>query len=159
MHCVLRQSGATDSFSREIPERIQTERFALIDRGDYPFSTCHVDNFVEAVQLALGGGAGGRAYLINDRELITFRQFIAALADIQGLSIDSLRSVPYQVAFALGWFMEIAASLRSEEGDPPLTRAIVRMIGREFTTSNGAELGYVGGTFRTEGLEQMASAP
>ncbi|MCV7228055.1 hypothetical protein [Mycolicibacterium komossense] len=111
------------------------------------------------MQLALGGGAGGRAYLINDRELITFRQFIAALADIQGLSIDSLRSVPYQVAFALGRFMEIAASLRSEEGDPPLTRAIVRMIGREFTTSNGADLGYVGGTFRTEGLEQMASAP
>lgn len=153
--------GPGNSFSREIPGRIKTRRFAFIDRGDYMFSTCHVDNLVEAAQRALGGGPGGRAYFVNDRELITFRQFIASLADIQGLSIDNLRSVPYHAAFALGWFMETVTSLGSGQTDPPLTRTMVRMIGREFTTSDRAaraELGYIGKTSRADGLNQMRSA-
>lgn len=153
--------GPGDSFSREIPGRIDTGQFAFINRGDYPFSTCHVDNVVEAVQLALVGGQSGRAYFVNDREPITFRQFIAALADVQGLSIDNLRSVPYPAAASLGWIMETFASLRRDQTDPPLTRTMVRMIGREFTTDDRAaraELGYVGQTLRADGLKQLRTA-
>lgn len=153
--------GPRDSFSREIPGRIETGQFAFINRGDYPFSTCHVDNVVEAVQLALGGGSGGRAYFVNDREPITFRQFIASLAEVQGLSIDKLRSVPYPAAVSLGWFMETIASLRPDKTDPPLSRTMVRMIGREFTTDDRAaraELGYVGQTLRADGLKQLRTA-
>lgn len=154
--------GPGDPFSRAIPGRIKTGRFAFIDRGDYPFSTCHVDNVVEAVQRALRTGPGGRAYFVNDREPVTFRQFIAALADIQGLSVDKLRSIPYRPAFILGWFMETVATLRTDQTlDPPLTRAMVRMIGREFTTNDGAartELGYLGQTSRADGLRHMKSS-
>ncbi|RUP26877.1 MAG: NAD(P)-dependent oxidoreductase [Mycolicibacterium sp.] len=154
--------GPGDSFSREIPGRIETGQFAFINRGDYPFSTCHVDNVVEAVQLALVGDPGGRAYFVNDREPITFRQFIAGLADAQDLSIDNLRSVPYYAAVSLGWIMERIAFLRPGQTDPPLTRTMVRMIGREFTTDDRAaraELGYVGRTSRAEGLKQLRTAP
>ncbi|WP_029106270.1 NAD-dependent epimerase/dehydratase family protein [Mycobacterium sp. URHD0025] len=153
--------GPGDSFSREIPGRIETGQFAFINRGDYPFSTCHVDNVVEAVQLALGGGPGGRAYFVNDREPISLRQFISSLADVQDLSIDKLRSIPYSAAVFLGWFMETIAPLRSNQTDPPLTRTMVRMIGREFTTDDRAaraELGYVGHTSRADGLKQMTTA-
>jgi nucleoside-diphosphate-sugar epimerase len=147
--------GPGDAFSRAIPEAIGSGRFAFINRGDYPFVTCHVDNVVEAVQCALERGAGERAYFIHDQETTTFRAFIAMLAELQGLSIDGVRSVPYRLAFTLGRLMEIGAAIRRSKNDPPLSRTMVRMIGRDFITDDSAarrELGYVGRVSRAEGL-------
>lgn len=147
--------GPGDAFGHAIPQAIGSGQFSFVNRGDYPFATCHVDNVVEAVQCALENGAGGRAYFINDREATTFRAFIAMLADRQGLSIDDIRSVPYPVAFTFARLMEFGAAIRRSPDDPPLTRTMVRMIGREFTTDDSAarrELGYVGKVSRAEGL-------
>ena len=153
--------GPGDAFGHAIPQAIGSGRFSFVDGGDYPFATCHVDNVVEAVQCALASGAGGRAYFINDREATTFREFIAMLANRQGLSIDDIRSVPYPLAFVLGRLMEVGAAIRRSPDDPPLTRTMVRMIGREFTTDDGAarrELGYVGRVSRAEGLATYGGA-
>lgn len=147
--------GPGDAFSRAIPDAIGSGQFAFIDRGDYPFVTCHVDNVVEAAQCALERGAGGATYFIHDPKTMTFRAFITMLADIQGLSIDGIRSVPYRLAFTLGRLMEIGATIRRSKSDPPLSRTMVRMIGREFTTNDGAarrELGYIGRVSRAEGM-------
>jgi hypothetical protein len=77
------------------------------------------------------------------------------LAELQGLSIDGVRSVPYRLAFTLGRLMEIGAAIRRSKNDPPLSRTMVRMIGRDFITDDSAarrELGYVGRVTRAEGL-------
>jgi len=68
----------------------------------------------------------------------TFREFIPGIAKLGGYLIDGLRSVPYRVAFTLGRLMEAFAALRTDKGDPPLTRPMVRLIGREFTTDDNA---------------------
>ena len=65
-------------------------------------STIHVDNVVEAVQCALERGTGGRPVLRQRPRSVTFRDFVAGLAEVDGLSIDGLRSVPYRIAFTLG---------------------------------------------------------
>ncbi|QNJ93466.1 NAD-dependent epimerase/dehydratase family protein [Mycolicibacterium fluoranthenivorans] len=151
--------GPGGPFSKQLPHAIESGQFAFIGRGEYPASTIHVDNVVEAVQCALARGTGGRPYFINDRDLVTFREFIAGLAKLEGHSIDGLRSVPYRVAFTFGRLMETFAALRTDKGDPPLTRTMVRLIGREFTTNDDAarrELGYVGTMTRAEGLARMA---
>lgn len=152
--------GPDGPFSKQLPGAIESGQFAFVARGEYPYSTIHVDNVVEAVQCALERGTGGRPYFINDRDPITFRKFVAGLAEVDGLSIDNLRSVPYRVAFTLARVMEVVARLRSsDDTDPPLTRTMIRMIGREFTTNDEAarrELGYVGATTRSEGLGRMA---
>lgn len=147
--------GPGDAFSRAIPEAIGSGQFSFINRGDYSFVTCHVDNVVEAVQCALECGPGGRAYFVHDQETMTFRAFIAMLAGRQSLSIDGIRSVPYRLAFTLGRLMEIGAAIRRSKSDPPLSRTLVRMIGREFVTDDSAarrELGYVGRVSRVKGL-------
>jgi nucleoside-diphosphate-sugar epimerase len=147
--------GPGDAFSRAIPQAIGSGQFSFIDRGDYSFVTCHVANVVEAVQCALDSGPGGRAYFVHDQETMTFRTFIAMLAGRQGLSIDAIRSVPYRLAFILGRLMEIGAAIRRSKNDPPLSRTLVRMIGREFVTDDSAarrELGYVGRVSHAEGL-------
>jgi nucleoside-diphosphate-sugar epimerase len=147
--------GPGDAFSRELPRVIKSGQFAFVDRGDYPFATCHVDNAIEAVRGALERGAGGRAYFVNDRETRTFREFIAMIASLRGLSIDRLRSMPYRLAFTIGRLLEVAAAITFKKSDPPLSRSMVRMIGREFTTSDAAarhEMGYVGRTSQADGL-------
>ncbi len=147
--------GPGDPFSRGLSDAIASGKFAFIERGDYPFAICHADNVIEAVQCALERGIGGHAYFIRDRETTTFRDFIAMLADLQGLSIGGLKSVPYWLAFAIGRLMEVGAAIKFSKDDPSLSRTMVRMIGREFTVSDAAarrDLGYLAGVSRAEGI-------
>ncbi|WP_428662977.1 NAD-dependent epimerase/dehydratase family protein [Reyranella sp.] len=147
--------GPGDAFSRNIPHAITSGQFAFIARGDYPYSTCHVDNVAEALICALDRGDGGRAYFVRDPDNTTFRAFVDGLAKLQGLSIDRLRSVSYGTAFFMGRMMELGARLRRSDQDPALTRTMVRLIGREFTIDDSAarrDLGYVGKVSRPEGL-------
>jgi len=139
--------GPGDMWSRELPKAIAAGQFRFIDRGDYAYSTCHVDNVIEAIGCALERGTGGRAYFVNDPETLTFRDFVRMLASLQGLSIDKLPSMPYGAAFFVGWILESVWAIARRAGDPPLSRSMVRMIGREFTTSDAAarrKLGYEG---------------
>ncbi len=65
------------------------------------------------------------------------------------------------LAFITGRFMEVFAALTFKKGDPPLSRSLVRMIGREFTVDDIAarrELGYVGGTSREAGRQMYLDA-
>jgi nucleoside-diphosphate-sugar epimerase len=147
--------GPGDMFSRELPGAIRSGQFAFIERGDYPYASIHVDNLVEAIGCAIASETGGRAYFVNDPETVTFRQFVDGLAKLQRLSTDKLRSMPYGLAFFLGRIMEMWAAIMRSDRDPPLSRTMVRLIGRAFTTNDSAarrELGYVGRVSRAQGL-------
>lgn len=146
--------GPGDMWSRELPGAIAAGRFGFIDRGDYAYSTCHVDNVIEAISCALERGTGGRAYFINDSETLAFRDFVRMVASLDNLSIDKLPTMPYGVAFFVGRVLESMWAIVRRAGDPPLSRSMVRMIGREFTTSDAAarrELGYEGKTLLADG--------
>lgn len=147
--------GPGDPLSQALPQAINSGQFAFIDRGDYAFATCHVDNVVEAVQCALDRGEGGRAFFITDHEKLTFREFVAELASVQGLSIEKLRSMPYWLVVTMGRLMDAVWAVTRKEGDPPISRSMMRLVGREFSVNDAAarrDLGYVGKTSRTDGL-------
>ena len=146
--------GPGDMWSRELPKAIAARQFGFIDRGDYAYSTCHVDNLIEAIECALERGAGGRAYFVNDGETLTFRDFVRMVASLEGLSIEKLPSMPYRLAFLVGGMLEGAWAMMRRAGDPPLSRSMVRMIGREFTTNDAAarrDLGFEGKTRIADG--------
>jgi nucleoside-diphosphate-sugar epimerase len=103
--------GPGDKFTEQLPQALSSDQFAFIDRGDYPFATCHVDNVIEGIQCALEGGQGGRPYFIRDQEVDTFRHFIGLIANSQGVSIEGVRSMPYWLAFIIGRLMEVFAAL------------------------------------------------
>ncbi len=154
--------GPGDPFSRALPEAVRSGQFAFINRGDYAFATCHVDNVVEAIQCALERGEGGRAFFIKDQEGQTFREFVASLASLQGLSIDKLRSMPYWLASTVGRLLDAVWIVTRKHGDPPVSRSMMRMIGREFTINDAAarrELGYFGRTSRAAGLQSYGEPP
>lgn len=147
--------GAGDAFSTALPALLKRRMFGFIDKGQFPCVTCHVDNVVEAVLCAIGSDAGGKTYFINDREPTTFRGFVIDIARSLGLDASRAPSMPYNAARNIGGLLESLWSVAGAASDPPLSRAMVRLIGREFTTSDAAarrELGYVGHRTRAEGL-------
>ena len=155
--------GEGAAFSSALPDMAEKNQFVWIDRGDYPVSTCHVDNLVEALLLALDApdDACGRAYFVNDAEPVTFRAFILGLADAVGVDLSKARSLPYGVVRFIARMMETGARLRGGRPEPPLSPAMVRLIGRASTTSDRAArdcLGYIGHTTRAEGLRRLAGA-
>src|SRR5580700_7084134 len=153
--------GPGDAFSKQLPQAVSSGQFAFIDRGDYPFATCHVLNVVEGVERALERGQGGHVYFLRDQEVRTFREFISLIAQAQGVSIDGIRSIPYWLAFIVARFMEAFAVLTRKQGDPSLSRSLVRSIGREFTIDDGAarrDLRYVGTTSREAGRKMYLDA-
>jgi len=152
--------GPGDPFSRALPEAVRSGQFAFIDRGDYAFATCHVDNVIEAIQCTLERGEGGRAFFIKDQQEWTFREFVSSLASLQGLSVDELRSIPYWLASTIGRLFDTTWAIRRKDYDPPISRSMIRMIGREFSVDDSAarrELGYVGRTSHIAGLQSYAN--
>jgi nucleoside-diphosphate-sugar epimerase len=147
--------GRGDAFSDALPGLVSSGQFAFIGGGRFPYVTCHADNVVEGVRCALAARAGGKAYFINDSEPTTFRDFASGIGTALGLDLSRSRSVPYGVARFFGGTMELLWRLGGAREDPPLSRTMVRLIGREFTTSDAAaraDLGYRGHRTRAEGL-------
>lgn len=93
--------GPGDAFSRNIPHAIKWGQFAFIARGEYPYSTCHVDNVAEALICALDRGTGGKAYFIRDPENTTFRVFIEGLARLK--DFPSTRCARFPTAWRSSW--------------------------------------------------------
>jgi hypothetical protein len=53
--------------------------------------------------------------------------------------------MPYGLASAMGRLLDTTWAVTRKNGDPPISRSMVRMIGREFTVNDDAarrELGY-----------------
>lgn len=149
--------GPGDAFSRALPEAIKSGQFAFVDCGDYAFSTCHIDNVIEAIKCVLERGEGGQAYFIKDRDELTFREFVAGLASLQGLSVEKLRSMPYWLVSAVGRMFDTLWAVARKNDDPPISRAMMRMIGRAFSVDDTAArsaLGYIGRVSRSEGLRR-----
>ncbi len=147
--------GPGDQFSTALPKMVRRRQFAFIDRGEYGYVTCHVDNVIEAIVKALHHGVGGRAYFINDPEPTTFRGFVEGVAHAHGVTVERAPSIPYGLAWMLGTSMELFAGLVRSRNDPPMSRSMVRLIGREFVTNDAKareDIGYVGAVSRSEGL-------
>lgn len=147
--------GSGDAFSQALPGLVRSGRFGFIGGGDYPYVTCHVDNVAEGVVAALAAKTGGRAYFINDADVTTFRDFATGIASAIGIDITRARSMSYGVAWQLGRVMEVMWALSGAREDPPLSRSMVRLIGRPFTTTDDAaraDLGYQSKVNRAAGL-------
>ncbi|WP_448097633.1 NAD-dependent epimerase/dehydratase family protein [Luteibacter yeojuensis] len=139
---------------------IDSGAFALPDGGVHLMSTCHVDNVVEGLLLAAERGRGGQSYFVTDGDDISFKQLAADL-----LSTRSRPPIEKSAPFALAWFvatlLEPVWRALELKGKPPVTRQMLRMIGKEFTldtTKARTELGYAPIVSRKDGLDQMRAA-
>jgi nucleoside-diphosphate-sugar epimerase len=136
---------------------IESGKFALPDGGKHRVSTGYVDNVVEGLLLAARRGRGGEAYFIADDDEVTFAQLVADLLATRDLPAVT-RSAPFAVAWRAAAVLETVWRAFKLKGKPPVTRQMLRMIGKEFTLDTSkarSELGYVPVVSRRDGLVAM----
>jgi len=153
--------GLGDShFLPEIIRAVRSKQFLWVNKGLYPYETCHVRNVCEGAVLACRKGTGGQAYFLTDTEKTTFREFITGLLATQGIPPGSL-SLPWSAAWANAIFLEGLWRLFHSRGRPPITRTLLALIGTPIELSDSTarkELGYAGRVTRRAGLEELRHA-
>lgn len=141
----------------EIVHSVAAGRFQWVGGGDQAMSTCHVDNLCHALILAAERGRGGEAYFVSDGRDRTLKGVIAPLLDTRGVD-PGKRSVPFGVAWVIAGVMGAVWRTLRLQGEPPITRQMLRLVGKDFTLDIGKaarELGYSPIVNWEEGLAKM----
>ncbi len=141
----------------EMVETVHAGRWQWVDGGKQAMSSCHVDNLCEALILAADHGCGGQAYFVADDETSTLEGFISALLSTRGVSVSD-KAVPFGMVWIMAGLMGTAWRLLRLKGQPPITRQMLRLIGKPFTIRTDkarADLGYAPRTTMSNGLAAM----
>lgn len=138
-------------------ETVRAGRWQWVGGGGQAMSICHVDNLVDALLLAADKGKGGEAYFVADTEEGTLKGVIGGLLTTRDVSVAD-KSVSFGTAWTMAGIMGAVWRLFSLKGEPPITRQMLRLIGKPFTLridKAKRELGYVPRVTWKEGLAEM----
>jgi nucleoside-diphosphate-sugar epimerase len=141
-------------------ETVKAGQFQWVAGGGQALSTCHVDNLCHALILAADHGRDGEAYFVSDGVDTTLRAFLTRLLASRGVTPKD-RAVPFGVAWTMAGIMGTAWRLLRLRGEPPITRQMLRLIGKDFTldiSRAGKELGYTPILTPEEGFRDMSQA-
>jgi nucleoside-diphosphate-sugar epimerase len=144
----------------EIVAAVEGGRFAWVGGGGHLTSTTHVDNVVEGLLLAAARGRPGEAYFVTDGDPVTFRAFISALLETQGVEPPT-RSMPAWLGAAVAAGGEATWRVLRLGGEPPLTRLALWLSSQECTidiSKARSELGYEPVITREAGLTDLRTA-
>lgn len=128
------------------------------NHGYYLTSTCHVDNVVEGILLALEKGDGGNSYFLTDGTPVEFRNFITEMFKTQGKTLPD-RSIPRWLSRWVAIIGEFTVRRFNLDREPPLTRTTVALMSQEITVNDQKardELGYQGTVSREHGMADLA---
>lgn len=132
----------------------------LLGSGRHAVSTCHVENLCAGLVLAAEKGRAGEAYFVTDGAPIALRTFFTDVLQRRGLT-PRYRSVPMPVARAAASIMDAAWHGLRPGQDSPFSRAMVRLLGEEFTVDDAKarrELGYTPPLSRAAGYQLIADS-
>jgi nucleoside-diphosphate-sugar epimerase len=142
-------------------EAVKSGLFRWVGGGRHLTSTCHVDNVVHGMLLAAERAPGGQIYFLTDGEPTEMREFMTRLLASAGVT-PSGKSIPRWLARAGAWSAETAWRLFHLAGQPPITRAEIRLFGEEVTVVDDKarrELGYAPVVTREAGLRRLGERP
>jgi nucleoside-diphosphate-sugar epimerase len=145
-----------------IVARARADRLWLVGDGRNLVDTTFVDNAANAHLLAcdrLGPGApcAGKAYFITNGEPRPLREILDAILAAAGLP-PLRRQLPYPVAIAAASAVETAYRLLRPDGEPPLTRMLVRHLATAHwydITAARRDLGYEPSVSLDEGFRRL----
>lgn len=141
----------------EILRATRKRQFVWVNGGRYPYDTCHVRNLCEAAILSAEADCGGQAYFLTDGNRTSFRDFIFALLETQGVCPGPL-SVPRIVAWSSALAIESIYRLLGIRSTPPITRVLLALIGGAIEICDDKarrELGYVSHVTREHGFDEL----
>jgi nucleoside-diphosphate-sugar epimerase len=121
--------------------RARAGRLRRIGTESKIIDSVYIDNAADAHilaadRLAPGSPVAGKAYFIAQGEPVPLWDLIDRILDAAGLG-PVTRSIPTGLAHTMGWPLEMLYGVFQPNGEPPLTRFVVR----ELTTTHWFDLG------------------
>lgn len=141
-------------------ETVEAGKWAWVGGGGNVTDTAHVDNVVEGLVLAAEKGRPGEAYFVTDGERVTFREFVTAMLETQGVEPPD-RNLPAWAAAPMARACEAAWKLLPLKGDPPMTIFRSWLLTQECTidiSKARAELGYAPIVAHEQGLAELRAS-
>ncbi|GAB4566037.1 MAG: NAD-dependent epimerase/dehydratase family protein [Anaerolineae bacterium] len=129
-----------------------------IDGGETVAGLGYVENVVDLMLLAAEAPAAvGRAFNASDGSSVTWRQFVEGLSRVTGLTARAI-SLPHDLAYALGFGMEMLWRVLRMSSRPLLTRQAVENVGthQDFSIERARRmLGFAPRVSFDEGMERV----
>lgn len=138
-------------------ETVRAGQFQWVAGGGQALSTCHVDNLCHALILAADRGSGGEAFFVSDGEDTTLKSFLTRLLASRGVTPKD-RAVPFGIAWTMAGVMGAVWRIFRRKGEPPVTRQMLRFIGKDFTIDVSRarnQLGYAPVIPAADGMRAM----
>jgi len=126
--------GKGDLIDRILGKAANLNQFGWFDQGNYPFSTCYIDNLCAAVQKALLSKANRESFFISDGPPVLFRQWMSQRLLAGHYKVPTL-SIPRFLAWPLARFTENGWNYLPLRGEPPLIREMVHLMAHPFSVS------------------------
>jgi nucleoside-diphosphate-sugar epimerase len=119
-----------------ILERGRAGRLRRIGRANKLIDSIYIDNAADAHvlaadRLAPGSLIAGKVYFLSNGEPIPLWDLINRILATAGVP-PVTRAVPAWLAYAAGWLLETAYTMRGRRDEPPMTR----FLARELTTAH-----------------------
>lgn len=149
------------AFVTDIAALLQKGQMAYIGGGRATGGFLYVDNAVDAlIAAARSPKTQGQAYNLTDGAGMTWKEYVAALADGLGCKPPRI-NLPFAAAMAIARAMEAPhRCLKALPGRPLLTRHAVLLLGRdqEFPSDKArAEFGFVSRVSMEEGMARSVA--
>ena len=126
--------GKGDVVDQSLGRAADLNKFGWFDQGDYPFSTCYIQNLCEAVEKALLSDANQESFFISDGPAMQFREWMTMRLKAGHYKVPTL-SIPRFFAKPLARFTENGWNYLPLHGDPPLIREMVHLMAHPFSVS------------------------
>jgi nucleoside-diphosphate-sugar epimerase len=130
----------------------------MVGDGSNKLNIVYASDIADGAVLAANSPAAvGRAYNLSSRGDVTQKELLDALTDLLRLPRIT-RRVPFRVAFAAGFCLELLGRTLGWKSPPGLTRYAVALIGRPTSYSierAGRELGWSPKVHPLEGLRRV----
>jgi nucleoside-diphosphate-sugar epimerase len=126
--------GRGDLIDRILGKAANLNKFGWFEQGDYPFSTCYIENLCEAVKKALLADANRECFFISDGSPVPFRQWMTRRLKAGHYKVPTL-SIPRYLAYPLARFTENGWKYLPLRGEPPLIREMVHLMAHPFSVS------------------------
>ena len=126
--------GKGDLIDRILGKAANLNKFGWFDQGDYPFSTCYIQNICEAVKKSLLSESNRESFFISDGPAVPFRQWMSRRLLAGHYKVPTL-SIPRFLAWPLARFAENGWNYLPLRGEPPLIREMVHLMAHPFSVS------------------------
>ena len=126
--------GKGDVVDRSLGKAADLNQFGWFGQGDYPFSTCYIQNLCEAVKKSLLSESTRESFFISDGPAVPFRQWMTRRLKVGHYKVPTL-SIPRSLAWPLARFTENGWKYLPLRGEPPLIREMVHLTAHPFSVS------------------------